>query len=278
MSPCSLGSLRRHIPEQTRMSLGTNLASFFYRALAQAMREKQARRSSVGCYYEFGVGSGTYLSQYVKALKAFCKNREEDIYSYQIFGFDSFEGLPEKKCAKDNHPRWHKGLFSCSLSEIQRKATKLGIDLRRNTIHFVKGFFEETLTPTLRKELGKWSPSLVTIDVDYYSSTRTVLEWLRPILKDRTIFYFDDIWAFDGNPDCGQLAAIKEFNEVGEGHLSPYPVLGKMNYVFIYSEKKPSRVSTLALLNLASIFLFASMKLLRSIPALRSLSSNALLF
>lgn len=208
------------------------------------------------------MGSGTYLCQYIKALKAFCRSRREDIYLYHIFGFDSFEGLPEKKSEKDNCQRWRKGLFSYSLFDVEQKVKKQGIDLERHTVHFVKGFFEKTLTPSLRKALRNSPPSVVTVDVDYYSSTKTVLEWLRPILRSGTLFYFDDIWSFGGNPNYGQLAAIKEFNEVGEGRLTPYPLLGKINYVFIYSERKPKHCSLLGLLNLGSILPFMLRKAL----------------
>ncbi|KKK56985.1 hypothetical protein LCGC14_3059030, partial [marine sediment metagenome] len=78
----------------------------------------------------------------------------------------------------------------------------------------------------------------VNFDFDFYSSTKTVLEWLRPILNSGTLFHFDDIWSFFGHPDLGQLAAIREFNEVGDGWLVPYPRLGRNNHVYIYSRRE----------------------------------------
>lgn len=216
-----------------------DLSSFFYRALCyQAEWARQGVGPPAGNYYEFGVGWGGTFISYIRALKAFCKDTKKDVYSYNMFGFDSFEGLPKKKSLKDNHPSWHAKCFSHSLSEIKQKVSEQGIDLKRGNIHFIKGFFEKTLTPSFRNKLRKWAPSIVTIDVDYYSSAKTVLKWLRPILTSGTIFYFDDIWAFHGNPNYGELAAINEFNEAGEGYLTPYPILGRIGSVFIYSKKE----------------------------------------
>jgi hypothetical protein len=156
------------LSEHIRIFLGTDLTSFFYRALVQTSWGRRAGKPPFVCYYEFGVGSGTYLSQYIKALKAFCSSRKEDIYLYHIFGFDSFEGLPEKKSKKDDCPRWHKGMFSYSLSDLEQKVTKHGIDLKRQTVHFIKGFFEKTLTPDLRKALHNSPPSIGTVHFHCY--------------------------------------------------------------------------------------------------------------
>lgn len=215
-----------------------NLSSFYFRAL-----NKQTFWADIGWgnksinYYEFGVGWGGTLINYIDALKAYCRCSKKDFYSTNIFGFDSFEGLPEKKGPKDGNVDWHKGQFSYSLSYIEEILTKEGIDLKRGNIRFIKGFFEKTLTPALIDELSAFSPTIVTIDCDYYSSTKTVLEWLRPMLHSGTLFYFDDIWSFHGNPNYGQLAAINEFNDVGDGYLTPFPLLGLNSQIFIYSRK-----------------------------------------
>lgn len=219
--------------------LRDNLSSFYYRAVYHQTKlaEEGWGPPSVN-YYEFGVGWGGTLINYIKALKAFCKSSKKDLYLYHIFGFDSFEGLPKKKSPKDEHKILYKGRYSHSLSEIKQKVIKQGIDLRRGTVHFIKGFYEKTLTPALRNELREYPPSIVTIDCDYYSSTKTVLEWLRPMLFSGTLFYFDDIWLFHGNPNYGELAAINEFNRDGEGQLVPCPIFGLGSKVFMYSRKE----------------------------------------
>ena len=220
-------------------TLREDLKTFFYRALSyQNYVAKQEYGFPPTTYYEFGVGWGGSLTKFISALKMFCKLSKTDIYSYHIFGFDSFEGLPEKKSYKDDHRGWKKGQFSKNLSEIKKIVHNLGIDLKRNTVNFIKGYYENVLTPTLREELKEFPPTIINIDVDFYSSTKIVLEWLRPMLISGILFYFDDIWGFDGHPDHGQLAAIREFNDAGEGKLTPYPLLGLASKVYIYSGKE----------------------------------------
>ena len=220
-------------------ALREDLKTFFYLAMS---RQKSLMKQGYGfppiTYYEFGVGMGGSLIKFISALKMFCKISKTNIYSYRIFGFDSFEGLPEKKSTKDDHKRWEKGQFSKSLPEINKIVHNLGIDLRRKTVNFIKGYFEDVLTPTLREELKDYPPTIINIDCDYYSSTKIVLEWLKPMLISGTIFYFDDIWGFDGHPNYGQLAALREFNEAGGGILTPYPSLGLNSRVYIYSRKE----------------------------------------
>jgi hypothetical protein len=214
------------------------LESWFVAALERQNREGElgfvvASRS----YYEFGVGWGGTLMQYIKALNLFCRENSKNFYEYRIFGFDSFEGLPEKKGFQDSHPAYWKGAFSHSIDEISEKVRRYGVDLKQGNIQFIKGFFEDSLTSELRDKLRKWPPSIVTIDVDYYSSTKTVLEWLRPILPSGALFYFDNIWDFHGHPDYGELGAINEFNNRCEGQLVPLPVVVMAGRAYIFSRK-----------------------------------------
>jgi len=91
------------------------------------------------------------------------------------------------------------------------------IDLSRGNVRFIQGFFEDSLTSELAKDLATHPPSIVTVDVDYYSSTKSVLEWLLPFTPTGCLFYFDDIWLFYGHPQMGQVAAINELNCGGLG-------------------------------------------------------------
>ncbi len=51
------------------------------------------------------------------------------------------------------------------------------------------------------------------------------------------MFYFDDLWAFYGHPELGEIGASNEFNRGGVGYLVPYPELGSTvggrTYVFV---------------------------------------------
>ena len=104
-------------------------------------------------------------------------------------------------------------------------------------IRFVEGFFDHTLTAELAHELKLSPPAIVTIDVDYYSSTRTVLEWCADVLASGALIYFDDIWAFHGHPDYGQLRAIREFNASHRGHLTPFDTFGEAGKAFVFARR-----------------------------------------
>ena len=220
------------------------LQGFFLRALTHQFRSPKGLYP-FGNYYEFGVGEGNTLSQYLKSVSMFCEQNNVSHDRLKIFAFDSFKGLPKSDLDEDN-PKlgndgdnsklWSEGEFSCSVQEIKEKIKTLNIK-NIPDITYVEGFFEKTLTDSLRDKLIKNPPAIINIDVDYYSSTKTILNWLRPILPSGTIFYFDDIWPFHGNPDYGELKAIKEFNDEDSGYLTPYPVLGMISYVYIYSKK-----------------------------------------
>ena len=56
-------------------------------------------------------------------------------------------------------------------------------------------------------------------------------------LDEWHLFYFDDIWSFHGNPNYGQLRAIKEFNSEEDGLLTEFHRAGKTSGSYIYSRK-----------------------------------------
>lgn len=178
-------------------------------------------------YYEFGTGSGNTLERALDALKKFKGGR--------AFLFDSFEGLPAMQHKSDASPLWKQGDFSFSQNYISRIVKKSGFD--SENVRFIKGFYETSLTLELQKELANSPPAFVTIDVDYYSSTKIVLDFLKPILASGCIIFFDDLWAFDGHPEYGQLKALNEFNlSNSDGQLVPHQVLGNRMYSYYRSE------------------------------------------
>jgi len=214
------------------------LENWFYSAITYQFKISEEGWSPFGNYYEFGVGWGRSMSAYLRAQKKFCNITKTNHSKFQIFGFDSFEGLPESKRLEDQHPNWKKNKFSYDIEGVKKEISNNGLDLNKFNIKFIKGNFLDSLTTTLMDEIKKFPPSIVTIDVDYYSSTKIVLEWMEPILKSGTLFYFDDIWSFHGNSHYGELKAIDEFNETFDGHLRSFPLLGKTGSVYIYSKKK----------------------------------------
>ena len=197
------------------------LHSFYYAALEFAS-DTTARPIT---YYEFGVGGGETLQNYIEALKAFVKDHGRTFKDHKIVLFDSFKGLPSKRGYEDDHVTWHEGKFSHSTEEIKALLAKRGLNPNSDDIRFIEGYYADSLSENLRNSLTASPPDLVTIDCDYYSSTKLVLDWLRPILRNGCLFYFDDVWAFCGNPKRGELKAINEFNELGEGTLTVFPLI-----------------------------------------------------
>lgn len=163
-------------------------------------------------YYEFGTGEGTSLKFFLRSLKKVAKNKKIDLRKFNIFLFDSFEGLPNYNRTNDFNPAWNKGLFKGSLNSI-KSVIKNNLPEILPNVKFVKGFYENTLTQKLRASIIKYPPSIVNIDVDYYSSAKTVLEWIYPLCQEGSIFYFDDIFEYLGNLSKGEFRAINEFNK-----------------------------------------------------------------
>jgi hypothetical protein len=77
------------------------------------------------------------------------------------------------------------------------------------------------------------------VDVDFYTSTLEVLKWVDRFAASGALVYFDDMWAFHGHPDYGQIRAINEFKSSNpSGHLIPFDTFGEAGKVFVYSRKE----------------------------------------
>ena len=159
------------------------------------------------------------MKLYIKALRVFSKDKKIDSGLYNIFAFDSFEGLPNFTGERDYNPNWQAGLYSGSEADIIATVKAGGTKAKITTI---RGFYEESLTNNLYITMAKNPPSIVNIDVDFYSSAITVLNWLYPLLQNGTLIYFDDVYDYLGDPRKGELAAIKHFSERKGVSLTPF--------------------------------------------------------
>ena len=115
-----------------------------------------------GLILEFGVRHGTSIRQLAS------------LTSKPLYGFDSFEGLPED---------WHQ-----ESKEVY--STKGKIPKMPAHVTLIPGWFEETLPLFLEKH--EEDVALINIDCDIYSSTKTVLDLLSPRIKKGTIILFDE--------------------------------------------------------------------------------------
>ena len=115
-----------------------------------------------GLILEFGVRHGTSIRQ----LASFA--------SKPMYGFDSFEGLPED---------WHQ-----ESKEVY--STKGKIPKVPPHVTLIPGWFNQTLPLFLEKH--EEDVALINIDCDIYSSTKTVLDLLSDRIKKGTIIVFDE--------------------------------------------------------------------------------------
>lgn len=132
-------------------------------------------------FLEFGVHRGASIEWWLSNLSSNSK----------LFGFDSFEGLPED--FRYNAP---KGTFDLGGQPPP---------LRAPNLKFVKGWFEKTLTPFLNATPLR--PGLVIhLDADLYSSTIYVLRTLKDKTVPGTIVIFDEYWDL-----VNEFAALEQF-------------------------------------------------------------------
>jgi hypothetical protein len=155
----------------------------FYKYCVESRRLK-------GLNLEFGVFNGG-------TIKILSKMLRNEI----IWGFDSFEGLPEEwYFGESNHV---KGYFK--LTEVPKV---------NSNVKLVKGWFKDSI-PEWKKE-HKGEISLLHIDSDLYSSCKTILDELNDQIVEGTIIIFDELsdWATEiryTNWRDGEWKALNEW-------------------------------------------------------------------
>lgn len=164
--------------------------------------------------YEFGVYSG----QSMKAIANFYKKHNCKIR--KMFGFDSFEGLPEEKNDVYAHESWYRGAFNAEelfktkdKSEIIKKILEV-IGPREHEILLIPGFYDKVLNNDLVRKYDMKPASFVNIDCDIYTSAYLALDFMfknNLIVKDTFIRYDD--WG--GTPEYkgGESKAHREIQE-----------------------------------------------------------------
>jgi O-methyltransferase len=155
-----------------------------------------------GYYFEFGCNEANTVRQ---AWSHF-----EHLFDFHYVGFDSFEGLPEI-AEIDKQLIWAKGKLAFDEDEFINRATRHGIPRAR--LHTVKGFYDQSLSETLKARFLPTKAAVVYIDCDLYKSTVPILEWIVDFLQVGTVIVFDDWYCFHGDPQRGEQLAWKEFRD-----------------------------------------------------------------
>ena len=121
-----------------------------------------------------------------------------------LYGFDSFEGLPEDWDMND-HPE--KGYI-----EKERFALDALPDVKEN-VKLIKGWFDESIPKFLK--ITEINPiKILHVDCDLYSSTKTVFTLLNEFIVPGTVIVFDEFYPW-GRKRYRQWAE-HEFKALGE--------------------------------------------------------------
>lgn len=134
-------------------------------------------------WLEFGVASGKTIN-YISGFT-----------NENVYGFDSFEGLPEKW--RDG---FDKGAFSLdgNLPQV------------RDNVVLIKGWFNETLPDFITKH--NKLISFIHMDADLYSSTKCIFDIVKDYMDKDCIIVFDELVNYPGyDGERGELRAFYEF-------------------------------------------------------------------
>ena len=171
---------------------------------ALALLTERLAPGQIGDYLEFGVFTGTSLACMHRALEA------QGLDHVRLFGFDSFEGLPEATASDDTGGVWEAGDFGAPIGLTREVLRSKGVDLARTTL--VKGWFDDTLTEEWRAENDVHTASVIMIDCDLYSSTKAALAFCAPLIRGATVILFDE-WHPPAMNEAhvGERRAFEEF-------------------------------------------------------------------
>ncbi len=177
------------IRKTTELAASIDSALYYTRRMSKAaamgsnfdlLRDAMQRRSVDGLVLEFGVASGSTVN-YIATMT-----------DQTVYGFDTFTGLPE-----DWRPGFARGAFA--VPELPQ--------VRRN-VQLVIGMFEQTLPSFVQQHAGPIS--LIHVDCDLYSSTKTIFRNLAPWIVEGTVIVFDEYFNYPGWREH-EYKAFKEF-------------------------------------------------------------------
>lgn len=138
-----------------------------------------AKNSLLIC--EFGVYSGATINHIASRTKQ------------TVYGFDSFEGLPEQW-----RDRIGKGYFKVdALPKV------------KSNVSLVKGWFDKTLPEFISEHQGQ-PIGFIHVDCDLYSSTKTIFEVLAQQIQPGCVIVFDEYFNYPGWEE-GEYKAFQEF-------------------------------------------------------------------
>ena len=160
-----------------------------------------------GDYYEFGCHRCRTFRM------ALTEARRHNLAGARFLAFDSFEGLPEPT-SDTSVEIWRRGALTTSEADFVRMVREQGH--YADSVRTIKGFYAESLTPALQRELldGGRKAMFVNVDCDLYESAVPVFRFIDPLLQEGTVIYLDDLFAgHKGSPRKGVARAFLEYQK-----------------------------------------------------------------
>jgi len=186
-------------------------------------------------WMEFGVFQGSSTKRIVDRLRELTHGAEG-----MLFGFDSFDGLPEAwlKGYEEKFGHYEPGSFNYSHAPFHDPQ-----------VSWVKGWFNESVPRFLNSVHSKSGEiTFMHLDADLYSSTASVLHDLAPKIGPECIMVFDDLVNYPAYRE-GELKALWEFFSLTRRPLKVVGATGK--HVMMYPSadaNKPSGMESVALI------------------------------
>uniref|UniRef100_A0A6C0E1S9 Methyltransferase n=1 Tax=viral metagenome TaxID=1070528 RepID=A0A6C0E1S9_9ZZZZ len=169
--------------EMDRLKIIKNIPNIGVYPLCYVFEKMKLKHKENTLWLEFGVASGRTIN-YISTFT-----------SDKVYGFDSFEGLPEK---------WRDG-FDTGAFNLNGNLPQVN-----SNVVLLKGWFDQVLPSFIKYHNNKIS--FIHIDCDLYSSTKYILNTLKHHLEDDCVVVFDELVNYPGfNGDTGELKAFYEF-------------------------------------------------------------------
>jgi hypothetical protein len=146
-----------------------------------------------GDIVEFGVAGGVWLGRLAQWNEGHQGERN-------VYGFDSFKGLPEVTAA--DLDCWAKGMYCHDMDTV---GAALNV-ANRPWLKLIKGWFSDTLSATHAQHIMRIA--YARIDCDLHASAVDCLSFLSSRLANHSILVFDD-WTY--NPEKGETRAFLEW-------------------------------------------------------------------
>jgi len=176
--------------------------------LYEALIKQEQLDTTAIDYLEFGVSGGSSFRWWLE------KNTNP---ASKFFGFDTFEGLPEK---------W--GAYAKGAMAVQLEA----LHITDGRASFYKGLFQESLVPFLATYKSS-NRKLIHLDADLFSATIFALSQLYNYLNDGDILMFDEFAV-----PLHEFMAFKIFTE--SFYINYEVIAAANNYLFLAIKIKRS--------------------------------------